>query len=95
MQHAGFYRRKKPLVLAGGQKSLKCVDVAANMRRLFGSCGGASRQNVPVTEDGDESLGGDRDQEARATCKKAKKQGAGQKGGVAPPRLVGIVRGGS
>ena len=73
VRNAGLSRQEKSLVLASGQRGLKFVDVAANMRRLFGSCDGANRQGVLVTVDADGSLGGDRDQEARATYGRAKK----------------------
>ena len=72
MRDVGFARQKKSLVL-------KLADVATNMRRLFGFHGGEARQGVLETEDADGSLGGDRDQQARATYKEAKKDGAGHK----------------
>ena len=52
--------------------------VATTMRRLLGSCSGAARQEILFTGDADE-LRGDEDQEACATYRKAKKQGAGRK----------------
>ena len=54
------------------------MDVAATMRRLFGSCGWAARQDTSITEDAYEPWGGDVAQEARATYKNAKKRGVGQ-----------------
>ena len=42
----GFSRQEKTPALACSQK-----DAAANMRRLFGSCGGAARQDVLIPED--------------------------------------------
>ena len=55
------------------------MDEAADMRRLFGSCGGAVRQDVLVAGDADGRSGGDRGREARLTSKKAEKEGVGQK----------------
>ena len=64
--------------MASSRKSVKLVEAAAHMRRLFGSRGGGSRQDVPITEEADGPLGSDKDQEARETSKKAQKQLAGQ-----------------
>ena len=88
MQNAGHYRQEKSLARASSQKSLKLVDVAANMRRLFGSCGRAARRDILATEAADGPLGGDGDQEACATYKQAKTQGVGQKRREGVPRLV-------
>ena len=48
----------KSLALAGGQKSLKFADVAANSRRFFGPSGAAARQTVLFTDGADGSSGG-------------------------------------
>ena len=40
---AGLPRQKKPPALAGCRRSLKSGEVAANMRRSFGSRGGSRR----------------------------------------------------
>ena len=66
-------------MLASSQKSLKFADAAANMRRLFGSRGGAVRKDVLVTEDVDRPWGGDGDREACVTYQQAERQGAGPK----------------
>ena len=79
IQSAGPSRQEKSLALASSQGGLKFVDLEANRRRLFGSCGGAVRQDLPVTGAVDGSLGGYRDQEACVTNKKAQRQGAIQK----------------
>ena len=50
------------------------MDVAAKMRRLFGSRGGRGRQDVLVAEEADGPLVSEKDQEACVT----KKQGVGQ-----------------
>ena len=71
---------KKFLVLASTQKSPMRPDVAATMRRLFRYCGGAVCQDLMTTEDAAGPLGSDKGQEVRATYKKERKQGAGQKG---------------
>ena len=79
LQNAGLSRQEKSLALASSQKSLTFMGVAASMRRLFGSRGGAIRQNVLITQDVEGPFGRESDQGARATYKKAKKQGVGQK----------------
>ena len=67
MNNALLPRQEKSLVMASNHKSLKFEEVAANMRRLFGSRGGGSRQDVLTTEEADGPLGSDKVQEARAT----------------------------
>ena len=86
MQNAGLSGQERSAALAA---RLKFVDVAANMRRLFGSCGGAERQDVLITEEADEPSEEDRDREARAKYRKSKKQGAGQKRGDGTPKVSG------
>ena len=76
-------------MLASSQKNLRFVDVAANTRRLFGSRGGAARQDVLVTEDVDEPLGGDGNREACVANKKGKKQEVGQKRREGAPSVSG------
>ena len=76
-------------MLAIYQKRLKFVDVAANVRRLLGSSGGAVRRDALVAGDADGPMGGDGDQEAFVTYKKAKRQGAGQKRRGGAPKLSG------
>ena len=56
------------------------MDVAANMRRLFGSRGGGGRHAFLIAEEADGPLVNDKDREACATYKKSKKQGVGPKG---------------
>ena len=79
MQTAGPSRQEKSPAPASGHESLRFVDVAANLRRLFGSCGDMDRQDVMVTEEADGSSGGDKEKAACATYRKAKKQGVGQR----------------
>ena len=86
MQNAGLSGQERSAALAA---RLKFVDVAANMRRLFGSCGGAERQDVLITEEADEPSEEERDREARAKYRKSKKQGAGQKRGDGTPKVSG------
>ena len=79
--------------MASSLKSLKIMVLAAIMRRLFGSRGGAGRRDVLDTEDANGPSISDRDQEARATKEKAKEQGGGpEKEGRFPPleKLAGI-----
>ena len=79
MQNVGLSCQEKSLASASGQTILKFVGAAANTRRLFGSCVGAASEDVLFTGDVDRPLGGDGDQEARATYQKAGKQAAGRK----------------
>ena len=74
MQTAAPSPRDKSLVLASTQKSLAFSDVATTICRLFGSCGGAARQDILVAKDVDEALGSDKDQEARETDSNANKR---------------------
>ena len=60
------------MALASSMKSLEFTGVAASIQRLFGSCGGAARQDVLSMEEADGPLGGDRAQGGRATYEKAK-----------------------
>ena len=46
VQNAALSRQEESLVPDIGQKSLKFMDVAAAVRRLFGSFGGAARRFV-------------------------------------------------
>ena len=64
MQNAGLPRQEKS---------------PATMRRLFGSCGGAGRQDVLITEESDGHSVRDRNREARVTYKKVRRQGVGKK----------------
>ena len=57
------------------------------MRRLFGSCGGAARQDILITGDADGPLGSEKEQGARATYTKAQKQGVGQKRWASLPNV--------
>ena len=71
------------------------MDVAANMRRLFGSWGGAFRQDVLVTGDADGPLGADGDQEARVTYMQAEERWVHQKRREGVPKVSGdAVEGG-
>ena len=73
-KNAALPRPEKPPALASTQKSLAFSDVATTICRLFGSCGGAARQDILVAKDVDEALGSDKDQEARATDSNTKKR---------------------
>ena len=66
IQNAALSRRKKSLALAGAQKSLAFMVFAMAMRRLFGSCGGAARQDAVVAADVAEAVGSDKDPESLA-----------------------------
>ena len=79
VQNAGLSRRERSLVLPSSQEGLKFADVAANMRGLFGSFGGAVREGVLVTETVDGPPGGDGVQKVCVTYKKAEKREVGQK----------------
>ena len=57
-------RQDKSLALASSHKNLKFEGVAADMRRLFGSRGGGSRQDVSITEEADGPSESEKDQEA-------------------------------
>ena len=76
--------------MARSQKGLKLMGAAEYMRRFFGSGGGAGRQDVLITEGADGPFVSDRDQEARATCKKGRNMGRVRNVRMAPPNLVGI-----
>ena len=71
MQNAAPSRQEKSLVSASTHKSLAFADVATAMRRLFGPCGGAARQDISAAEYANKSLGSDMDQEACAANRKA------------------------
>ena len=51
MQNAALNKNEKSLVLASLGNTLAFPQASAQMRRLFGHCGHASRQDVPVAED--------------------------------------------
>ena len=87
--NAGLPRPEKSLVTAISHTSLKFEEVAANVRRLFGSRGEKSRQDVLLTEEAAGSLGSSGDLDAWAAYGKAKKQGAGNKRGAVSPNVVG------
>ena len=65
--------------MASGRRSLEFEEVAGNLRRLSGSRGGGSRQDVLITEEAVGPLGSDEDQEACVAYRKANNQGAGRK----------------
>ena len=92
MHNAGLPRQEKSPVMASSRKSLKFLDVAANMRSSFGSCGGGGRQDVLIRGEADGPLVCDKYHEARVKCKKSKKPGVGPKRnqGMVSPRLEGL-----
>ena len=67
IRNAARSHEEQSSVLASTRRSPKFTDVAATMRRLFGSCGGAARHDILITEDAYGPLGIDKEQEARAT----------------------------
>ena len=71
--NAGTPRQEKSLLMAGSPKSLKVIEVAADMRKLFGSRGGAGRQDVSTKGETNGHLVNSRDRGACATYRKAKK----------------------
>ena len=80
-QNAALARQEKSRVLASAQRGLKFMDVTATVRRLFGSCGGADRQDMLGTADAHGPLGRETEQEACATYKKAKTRSGSQNDG--------------
>ena len=54
MQNGGLSGQEKSLALANNQKNLKSAVAAANVRRFFGACSGAVRQDALVTENANE-----------------------------------------
>ena len=93
VRNAAIPRQEKALAAARTQEILASSDVAMTMRRFFGSCGGAVRQDSLAREDVGESAAGrpvrmrrcGKDQEARAAYGEAKEQGMGKtKGGEMP-----------
>ena len=77
--NAGLPRQEKSPMMAGNRRSPMFEEVAANVRRLFGSRGGGSRNSAMVTEEANGPLESDKDPEACASYKKSKKRGASQK----------------
>ena len=73
MQNAALAENKKTLVLASIRNTLLAfLEVSAQMRRLFGLRGYASRQDVPVAADIN-AVSEEEDFEAWATHRKAKR----------------------
>ena len=50
MNNAGLPKQEKSLIMASSLKRLRFEDASANMRRVFGSCGGGGGQDVLLTE---------------------------------------------
>ena len=59
MQNAALAENEKTLVLASLGKALAFPQASAQMRRLFGPCGYASRQDVIVAQDMDTASEGE------------------------------------
>ena len=74
MQNASFTESEKSLVLAGIQGKIKFSASAKEMRRLFGSRGGAARQSVLVAAETDSSSKEGRERAAWSANRKAKKK---------------------
>ena len=89
MNNAGLSRQGESTAMASYRKSLKFDEVAADMRRLFGSRGSGGRQDLSSTEEAVEPLERDEDQDARAAYKRAKKQCAGKQKKDGGPRPCG------
>ena len=94
MRNAELSRYGKPLFLASCREGLKFEDASANMRRLFGSRGGGSRQDALSTAEAVEPRASDEDLDASAAYRKAKKLGAGKKKKDALPKSGGGKVGG-
>ena len=75
MQNAAVSRSDKSLVLASVHVNVGLPAVAKQTRRLFGSRGGAARQDALVTANIDVSSAEKTDFEALASHRLAKKQG--------------------
>ena len=71
--------------MASSHKSLKFEEVAANMRRYFGSRGSGSRPDALITEETARPSEGD-DQEARAAYKKKEETRGGSEEEGPPPQ---------
>ena len=85
-QYAALSRQEKSLASASSRQSLIFEDVATATRRFFGPRNGAARQDILVAGDVEVSLGGDKDHEARAAYRKAKKQRMGKRKGDGLPK---------
>ena len=72
MQNAALSRQDMSLVLASAQKRLDFMDVAATMRRLCGSRGGAARQDFLIAADAGDARKREDGNAACVACKKAK-----------------------
>ena len=95
MHNAALPRQEVSLVMASSRERLKFEEVAANMRRLFGSRSRIGRQYALITEEAVGPLESGGDLDALSAYNKAKRQGVGKKkknGG--PERGGDKVRGG-
>ena len=88
---AGLLRQETSLAMASSRKSLKFENASANIRRLFGSCGGKGRQDVLRAEGAAGLLESDEDLDAWMAHRKSTKEGVGKKRWMAPPHAVGIT----
>ena len=79
MNNAVLSRRGKSLVMASRRKSSKFEDALANIRRLFGSRRGGTRQDALFTEEVLGPLASDEDSDALAAFRQEEKRGAGEK----------------
>ena len=82
MQDAAPSRLEKSLASASTQRSLIFEDVAMTMRRLFGSRGGAARQDILVEEDVEASLESMRTEEREQRTARRRNRGRGRKKGM-------------
>ena len=92
---AGLLRQETSLAMASSRKSLKFENASANIRRLFGSCGGKGRQDVLRAEGAAGLLESDEDLDAWMAHRKSTKEGVGKKKMDGSPTRGGDnVRGG-
>ena len=75
IQNASPSRPEKSLILASVQGDTTFPVVAKQMRRIFGPCGGAARQDVLVAADMDAASEEGTDFEASTAYGKAKNRG--------------------
>ena len=93
MKNAGLPRQAKSLVTASCHTSLRFDEVAANVRRSFGSRGGGVRQDVLITEDAVKSFERVEDQDACVAYEEAKEQRVGKKKKDSAPKRGGQSEG--
>ena len=78
ISNKGYYRRGKTSGTASCRQSLKFEDASADMRQLFGSPGGASRQGTLSTGEATEPRAGGEERKAKQASGKKKEDGPPQ-----------------